>query len=208
MLRRMVLGTALLLFSLQQGAIAAGPIEQRVDHYFSNLKSLQGGFQQQVWGGDGQLIEESFGSLQVLRPGRFRWQTQTPYLQEVVGDGASIWIYDPDLEQVTVHPQQEALANTPAALLTNSSSLQQQFVIHPLGQRGSYQWAELAALRPGGFEKLQVAMDDEQLRIIEVVDSLGQRTRIELLDLMRNITLPEERFHFVPPAGVDVVGEQ
>ncbi len=207
MLRNIVLGVALLMLLLQGGVNAAEPIEQRVHHYFSSLKSLQGGFQQQVWGGDGELIEESLGTLLVLRPGRFRWQTQSPYLQEVVGDGERIWIHDPDLEQVTVHPQQEALANTPAALLTDGNSLQQQFVIHPLGQRGNYQWAELAPLRPGGFEQLRVAMDEEQLRIIEVIDSLGQRTRIELLDLMRNITLPEERFRFTPPAGVDVVGE-
>ncbi len=179
-----------------------------VTGFFAALETLDGRFQQQVRDGGGVLIEESSGTIQIRRPGKFRWQTTQPYLQEVVGDGERIWIYDPDLEQVTVRKQQGTLANTPAMLLTHRGVLQQQFSLHTVERAGPFEWVELRPLKgEGGYERLLVAMDGEQLRQIEVVDSLGQRTRIELHQLMINISLPEARFHFTPPDGVDVVGD-
>ncbi|MBT3308945.1 MAG: outer membrane lipoprotein chaperone LolA [Gammaproteobacteria bacterium] len=179
-----------------------------VEAFFAELETLQGGFQQQVRDGSGQMIEESFGTIQIQRPGKFHWQTSQPFVQVVVGDGDRIWIYDPDLEQVTVRRQDGALGNTPATLLTHEGALQQQFSLHPLDRVGHLSWVELTPKQgEGGFEQLLVAMDGEQLRIIQVEDSLGQRTRIELLDLMTNISLPDERFQFTPADGVDVVGD-
>jgi outer membrane lipoprotein carrier protein len=180
-----------------------------IERFFADLTTLKGGFVQQVRDGNGALIEESGGTIQIQRPGKFHWQTTHPYLQQVVGDGERIWIYDPDLEQVTVRRQQGALGNTPATLLTRAGALQQQFTLLPLARSGSLQWVELIPReQQGGYERLLVAMDGEVLRMIQLEDSLGQQTRIELFKLMSNISLPAMQFEFVPPAGVDIVGEQ
>ena len=200
---------------------AEGEIET-LERFFSSLESLQGDFHQQVQGVDGKLIEESRGVLRIQRPGKFHWQTTTPFLQEVVADGERIWVYDPDLEQVTVYRQQGGLANTPAALLTHAGPLQLHFTLHHLAERdeindasngasiekGGLVWVGLTPKQgQGGFERLLVAMDGEQLRMIEVEDSLGQRTRITLHDLMINLSLPPHHFEFLVPDGVDRVGE-
>lgn len=204
MIMKRLLSLLLLLlptWSSADGVVAA-------EAFFSNLQSLQGGFHQQVRDGSGGLIEESFGTLQIERPGKFRWLTSAPFLQEVVGDGSRIWIYDPDLEQVTVRRQDGALGNTPATLLTHKGALQQQFELQALERSGPLQWVALTPKQlEGGFEQLQIAMDGEQLRIIQLEDSLGQKTRIELTDLMSNLSLPPEQFTFTPPEGVDIVGE-
>lgn len=187
---------------------AGSSLESRLEHYFSSMESLQGGFHQQVRDSSGRMIEESYGTLMVQRPGRFRWQTLTPFVQEIVADGERVWIYDPDLEQVTVRRQQQSLSNTPAALLTRQQPLREQFEIHPIGRKAYYEWAELVPTeREGGYEQLLVAMDESQLQVIELEDSLGQRTRIEFMDLLFNPSLPDHQFRFLPQEGVDVVGD-
>ncbi len=187
----------------------AGPaLESRMEEYFSSMESLQGGFHQQVWDYSGHLIEESYGTLMVQRPGRFRWQTLTPFVQEIVADGERVWIYDPELEQVTVRRQQHSLSNTPAALLTRQQPLREQFEFYRVGGEPPFDWGRLLPIdREGGYEHMLVAMDDSQLRVIELKDSFGQRTRIEFIDLLLNPTLPDHKFRFLPQDGVDVVGE-
>ncbi len=181
---------------------------QRVGELLAEIDSLQGSFVQQVRDGAGQLVEESAGTLQVQRPGKFRWLTERPYPQQVIADGEVIWIYDPDLEQVTLH-HQDALATTPAMLLTDPDALQQYTLVLRSGAQ-PYEWIELIPRQPrsGGFERLMIALDGEVLRKIVVEDSLGQQTTIELHDLSINLSLSEALFDFVPPAGVDVVGER
>lgn len=194
------------LLLLPQLAIADGVAA--VESFFAGFTTLSGGFVQQVRDGNGQLIEQSQGQVEIQRPGKFYWQTTQPFLQEVIGDGERIWIYDPDLEQVTVRRQAHALGSTPATLLTDSSALQQQFTLQPLERAGLFEWVALTPRQAdGGFEQLLLAMDGEILRMIQLEDSLGQRTTIELHGLMSNISLAEERFTFVPPDGVDVVGD-
>ncbi|HIJ22405.1 MAG: outer membrane lipoprotein chaperone LolA [Gammaproteobacteria bacterium] len=192
--------------------LAWGGESSAIEDFLTELRSLQGDFQQQVRDGSGQLIEQSAGQLLLQRPGQFRWETTTPFAQQVVADGNKIWIYDPDLEQVTVRRQQGALTNTPATLLTHAGALTEQFSLKHIERTEhlseNLQWVALQPLQQeGGFEQLLVAMDGEQLRVIEVEDSFGQRTRIEFSNLMLNISLPAELFRFVPPAGVDVVGD-
>ncbi len=179
-----------------------------VESFFGAFTTLSGSFVQQVRDGNGRLIEQSRGRVEIQRPGKFYWQTTQPFVQEVIGDGERIWIYDPDLEQATVRKQRDALGNTPATLLTRPDALQQQFTLQPIDRTGSFEWVSLTPNQTnGGFEQFQLAMDGEILRLIQLEDSLGQRTTIELHGLMTNISLAQERFTFVPPDGVDVVGE-
>ncbi len=188
--------------------MGSADLPDRLDHYFSEMSSLQGGFHQQVRDSYGRMVEESYGTLLVQRSGKFRWQTVTPFVQQIVGDGTRIWIYDPDLDQVTVRRQKNSLTNTPASLLTRRGSLSEQFIIYPVGNKGGYEWADLIPKKQnGGYERLLVAMDDDGLKVIDVEDSLGQRTRIELQDLLFNPSIPEHNFMFTPPDGVDVVGD-
>lgn len=198
---------ALLLLLLPQVALAEGVVS--VESFFSAFTTLSGRFVQQVRDGSGRLMEQSQGLVEIQRPGKFYWQTTHPFLQEVIGDGKHIWIYDPDLEQVTVRQQADALGNTPATLLTDPGALQQQFTLQPIERAGPFEWVMLTPIAKGeGFEQLQLAMDGEILRIIQLEDSLGQRTRIELHSLMTNLSLDASRFRFTPPAGVDVVGDR
>lgn len=201
-----MLAVMLLAMLLASGTALAS--EARMDAFFAGLESLQGEFKQTVHGPRGELIEESFGTLAVQRPGRFRLDYQRPHEQLYVGDGRRLWAYDKDLEQVTVRPQEGGLDDTPALLLAQPGRVRDSFEVRGAGERNGMQWVEL---RPrgaeGGFESVRLGFRGDALRVMELRDGFGQTTRLEFTRLARNTRLATDVFRFEPPPGVDVVGD-
>jgi len=174
---------------------------------FAGLDSFSAEFTQRLYDADQQLQEESHGLLQVQRPDRFHLEYRDPYYQLYVADGRFLYFYDKDLEQVTMRPQQEALDNSPALVLSNPARLDRIYRISgPVTEDDGLDWYELLPRQPGGtFERIQLAFRGQTLRIMELQDSFGQTTRLEFRDFVRNPDLDPRLFRFTPPAGVDVI---
>jgi chaperone LolA len=98
-----------------------------VDSFVDDIETFSGDFEQVLLDADGEILERTTGTLEISRPGKFRWSYVEPYEQWLIADGLNIWSYDLDLAQVTVKPQAEALANTPALLLGGSADALEQF---------------------------------------------------------------------------------
>jgi outer membrane lipoprotein carrier protein len=178
-----------------------------VDDFVQNVETLQGAFEQALLDADGQLIEKTSGTLEIQRPGRFRWSYTEPYEQWLVADGLNIWSYDVDLEQVTVKPQADALANTPAVLLGGSDEALDQFEY-----RGSYvekdtTWVRLVPVNTdSGFMRVELGFMGEALHRMVFYDNLEQTTLVSLYEVAINDPIDAGRFRFDIPDGVDVVG--
>ncbi len=178
-----------------------------VDDFVQNVETLQGVFEQALLDADGQLIEKTSGTLEIQRPGRFRWSYTEPYEQWLVADGLNIWSYDVDLEQVTVKPQADALANTPAVLLGGSDEALDQFEY-----RGSYvekdtTWVRLVPVNTdSGFMRVELGFMGEALHRMVFYDNLEQTTLVSLYEVAINDPIDAGRFRFDIPDGVDVVG--
>lgn len=178
-----------------------------VDDFVQNVETLQGVFEQALLDADGQLIEKTSGTLEIQRPGRFRWSYTEPYEQWLVADGLNIWSYDVDLEQVTVKPQADALANTPAVLLGGSDEALDQFEY-----RGSYvekdtTWVRLVPFNTdSGFMRVELGFMGEALHRMVFYDNLEQTTLVSLYEVAINDPIDAGRFRFDIPDGVDVVG--
>ena len=185
----------------------AGAIDQ-LHQFLNGTRTLKAEFSQIVINKSGRKPQQSSGSVAIARPGKLRWDIQKPYPQLVVGDGEKIWIYDPELKQVTVRKAGQAISSSPAALLAGSNELEKDFVLEEAGEAEGMNWVE-ATPRAGdsGFEKVRLGFAGKDLKAMELHDSFGQRTLIRFSGLERNITLPPATFRFAPPAGVDVVGE-
>mgnify|MGYP000188631932 CR=1 FL=1 len=170
----------------------------------SSTQALAGVFEQQLLDSDDTVIEASRGSFALQRPGRFRWDYEQPYVQQVMSNGDTLWHYDRDLAQVTVRSVGSALSGTPAALLSGATDLKARFVVRELGP-GRY------ALEPkdsdAEFEAAIVEFDQGVIAALDIRDALGQRTRIEFSDVARNVSFKHGWFEFEPPPGVEVVGE-
>jgi len=197
-----------LLCAAAADAQVPGDALARVEAYLASFRTLSAEFDQVVRGSDGQVVERASGTLSLSRPNRFRWDYRQPYVQTIVADGERLWLYDSDLEQVTVRELESGLGSTPAMLLSGSGQVATAFA--PIGEEraGDWTWCRLRPLESDSdFEAVSLAFDaGGELAAMELRDKLGQATVIEFGHLRRNPSLPASLFHFEPPAGADVIG--
>ncbi len=181
---------------------------QNLNNFFTKVSSLKGSFNQQVFSRKGKLIQNSTGLLYLSRPGRFRWVYKTPDPQTIVGDGKNIWIYDEDLEQVTIRPLSRALSSAPIAILTRKQSPDAQFVVKPMKASVGLDWFQLTPRKNSkDFRSIQMGLDKKgNLREMIMLDQLNQKTVIKL-NTQSNVPIAGKTFYFSPPAGVDVIGK-
>lgn len=189
--------------------VVAAPTEarQQLNKFFTQVSSLKGSFNQQVFSKKGEVIQNAKGTLALSRPGKFRWVYSSPDPQTIVADGKNIWVYDEDLEQVTIKPLKQAMAAAPIALLTRKQSPDAQFVITPNVKSGGLDWFDLTPRRKSkDFKMIQLGLNKSGIRQMVMYDQLGQKTVIQL-NVKSNVPIKGDTFYFKPPAGVDVIGK-
>ena len=183
-----------------------------VDGFVNDIVTFSGRFEQTLLDANGERLETSSGTLDVRRPGQFRWVYEQPYEQWLVADGLNIWSYDVDLAQVTVKPQAEALANTPALLLGGADDAMDEFVIDQTALQAEPDgvettWVRLRPVNPdNGFRHVDLGFVDDTLRRMVFVDNLEQTTIVTLDDVVVDQSIDPAVFEFVAPDDVDVVG--
>ena len=197
-----------LLGLLLAPALALGAGVERFQAYLRDTQTARADFEQRVYDRDKKLVQQSKGSFAFLRPGRFRWTYAQPYPQVIVGDGARVWIYDEDLNQVTVRAMARALGSTPAALLAGAADVERAFELSDAGQRDGLEWLEAKPReREAGFERIRLGMGTAGVQAMELVDQFGQTTVLRFSNIARNPSLDPSAFRFTPPKGADVLGE-
>jgi len=181
--------------------------QQLIDNFVNNVTTISGRFEQQLVDADDIVVEISTGTVEIQRPGRFRWSYIKPYAQILVADGLNVWSYDVDLEQVTVKSQAKVLGSTPALLLGGAKDVLDEFdYIGSFTDRGTV-WVRLRPKNTeNGFTKVELGFADDKLTRMLFSDNLEQTTLIALFDVSLNEPIDDERFNFSPPQGVDVVG--
>jgi len=198
---------ALLAFSLAQAVHASGV--DRLNQFMTSTVTATGEFEQRVFNRDRKLIQQSRGTLAFARPGKFRWTYSKPYPQVIVGDGARVWVYDEDLNQVTVRKLGQALGATPAALLAGSNEALKAFELKDEGTRDGLEWVEaIPRDKESGFERIRLGFGFSGIERMELVDAFGQTTELRFSGLRRNPRLDPALFSFSPPKGADVVGDK
>ena len=181
--------------------------ERLVAEFVENVETMQGRFEQALIDAGGEVVERSSGTLEIERPGRFRWTYFEPYEQQLVADGLNIWSYDVDLAQVTVKPQAEALANTPALLLGGDRQALSQFRFDGAALESGTTWVRMIPLdTSSGFERMELGFLDGQLTRMAFFDNLEQTTLVALYDVVTNEPIDAARFTFEVPADADLVG--
>lgn len=185
----------------------ANPVD-RLKAFYQTTPSMKAQFKQTVLDRKGQKVQEVTGIMQLLRPGKFRWDYQKPYIQLIVGDGEKIWLFDPELNQVTVRTLEKMLGSSPAALLAGSEEVEKAFELKDAGRQDELEWVEATPReKDGSFDHVLLGFKGDQLAEMELHDSFGQTTVIEFLRIERNPKLNARSFKFVVPPGADVVGE-
>ncbi|HET9462630.1 MAG TPA: outer membrane lipoprotein chaperone LolA [Thiobacillus sp.] len=189
------------------GAAHAGGVD-RLKAFIAGAKTAEADFTQTVADKSGRVTQQASGKMAFARPGKFRWDYAAPYEQVIVGDGVKLWLYDADLEQVTVKSLGDVIAGTPAALLAGDNSIEKYFSLKNAGEAGGLEWLEATPkTRDTTFERIRMGFKGDVLVQMELYDFFGQRTTLKLSRFVRNPSIAPSRFTFTPPKGADILGE-
>jgi outer membrane lipoprotein carrier protein len=197
----------LILLCLLPG-LATAAATDALKVFLTQTQTVKARFAQMVLDKNGKQLQQTQGVMQFSRPGKFRWDYQKPYEQVIVGDGSKLWIFDKDLNQVTVRKLDRALGSSPAALLSGSNDLERDFTLSNLGMDKGLDWLEaLPKNRETVFERVRMGFGKSGLEAMELRDQFGQTTVITFADVERNPRIAADVFRFTPPQGADVISE-
>ena len=201
MFNKLLLIISFILVSFQVNA-------SELTNYLNNLHTFKANFIQSVFTANNQVKQKSNGVIIVSSPDKFYLEYNEPYKLIYVADGKKLWSYDEDLEQVVVKEQGNVLINTPAMLLGNPKDLTKSYKIEKAGVVEGFLWFELTPKQENNnFETVGLAFKDSKLIAMEMKDNFGQTTRLEFKSVSKNPRLSNNQFKFVPPKGIDVIGQ-
>ena len=183
-----------------------------LDTFLEGLDTFSADFEQTLLDTAGEVLETTKGTVQLRRPGMFSWSYSEPYVQEIISDGKTLWVYDEDLDQVTISDVSEAIEDTPALIFSGNYSLSDHYVINELGNGDEYTrddehaWVELTPRDiESHYRSLRLAFSGNELAAMLLSDSLGQALFITFTNGSRNPDLNRELFRFTPAGNIDVI---
>ena len=180
----------------------------RMHAFLQDVKTLKADFTQVVLDTNQKQVKQSSGTLSIKRPNRFRWDYAKPNSQVIVADGTRLWLYDVDLQQVTVKPLNDTLAASPAVLLSGSNDVEKSFTVADLGEKDGLAWVGLTPkVKDSDFESVKLGFKGDDVAVMELKDNLGNTTRISFDHVERNAAVSDDTFQFTPPKGADVIGD-
>jgi outer membrane lipoprotein carrier protein len=204
--------TSCLLFSIiaaAHGAAAQSAPDgiARLEAFLDGVHSLTADFKQELWTDNGRLQQTDTGSLSLKRPNRFRWTYAAPSALVIVADGEKLWIYDVELKEVTVTPFDDTVGASPAVLLSGDRNVREDFEVVQSYTLDALDWVKLEPRGASDFSSIAIGFSGNEPRRLELVDGLGQITRIQLDNLVVNPDIADDVFKLDVPPGVDVSGD-
>jgi outer membrane lipoprotein carrier protein len=176
--------------------------------FFNNTNTMRAQFIQVVNDKQGRKEQEVEGTMQLQRPNKFRWDYKKPYEQQIISDGKQVFLFDYDLQQVTVRDLSKAIGSSPAAMLAGGENVEKSFTLKNAVRKDGLTWVlALPKDKESGFDRVLLGFKAEKLRKMELYDSFNHVTHITFNEVERNPVLQDSTFLFTPPKGVDVVGE-
>jgi len=198
----------LLLLMLLAPCAASASSAEELKAFLRETATARARFAQMILDKNSRMLQQATGTMQFSRPGKFRWEYDKPYEQVIVGDGTRLWIYDKDLNQVTVRKLDRALGSSPAALLAGGNEIDKSYTLSNLGIQEGLEWLEaVPKTQDTAFERVRLGFGKAGLEAMELRDAFGQVTVIKFSAIERNARLAPEAFRFTPPQGADVITE-
>lgn len=175
-----------------------------------NIQTMRADFTQTITDKNAKQVQHSTGQMALQRPGKFRWEVKKPVAQVVVTNGSRLWIYDPDLEQVTIRLLTKEVGQSPAMLLSNTNIvLEKDYMVATTNENNSsLNWFLLKPKNKNSiFAVIKLGFSSSQIREMVLQDQLGHTTSIEFYNIKLNPGLSSSLFAFRVPPHVDVIDE-
>ncbi|GFO75912.1 outer membrane lipoprotein carrier protein [Bathymodiolus platifrons methanotrophic gill symbiont] len=196
---------ALLMLLLSVVAHADSTAVQKLEGFISRAKNIQAKFTQVSLDELGKVMQTSQGDFYLQQPGKFRWNYNKPYEQQIVSKDGKVWFYDADLEQLIIKKIDQSIGDTPALLLSGSVDLNEKYTIVKQRQEGDILWLKLTPKNTdSSFKYILVGLKGDMLYGMELSDNFGQLTQIIFSDVTMPKSLAPDLFKFIVPEGTDV----
>jgi outer membrane lipoprotein carrier protein len=175
----------------------------------NQMKTMRADFTQDILDGEGRAVQKSHGRIALDRPGKFRWEVTKPMPQVIIANGERLWVYDPDLQQVTIRSLKSEAGEAPGLLLSHqNTTLEKDYVIEAKGADRRLRWFSLASRKKDAiFASVKMGFAGNQLKEMILEDQIGHTTRVRFARVETNVKLPASLFIFNAPAGTDVIDE-
>jgi len=198
----------LALLAVALPVIASASALEQFKSFVSSTKSAKGEFSQRqvkMMDGSAKVSNQSTGTFMFARPGKFIWIYQKPYDQLLQADGEKLYIYDKDLNQVTIRQLGNALGSSPAAILFGSNDLEKNFTLKEAGTKDGLEWLEATPkTKDTTFDRIGIGLKDGVPLAMELRDSFGQVSLLSFKNFEKNPPMSAGQFHFTVPKGADV----
>ena len=197
------------LFLLQGSFVFAESSNDPLQEFLTNFESFEAKFVQILINENGEELEKTEGILYLQQPGKFHWSYQQPYSQKIISDGDVLWVFDEDLEQVTIREMGNAIEQTPIGIILGNNSINEHYVQVDLGVIEGFDWIELTPRDlEAQYRNIRLGFDQDKLGMMIIADDLGQTTRIDFSEIKKNAELSAMLFKLEIPDNVDVIDER
>lgn len=197
-----------LLFSIIT-LVNAVELTDPLQRFLKDFESLEANFVQSLINENGEELERTEGVLHLQQPGMFHWSYETPYSQKIISNGDVLWVYDEDLEQLTIREMGNAIDETPAGIILGDNDISKHFLQVNMGIIEDYDWIELTPKNlEAQYKNIRLGFDESRLGMMIIVDNLGQTTRIDFSSVKKNTNITSKLFEFEIPDGIDVIDER
>jgi len=180
--------------------------KNQLDLFLEELESFSADFEQNIIDEFGEVVETSRGIVQLRRPGMFLWEYQEPYLQKIISDGSTLWLFDEDLEQVTINDAVMTVEDAPALIFTDDFPITEHYVVVELDDEEQTAWIELTPRDLNSqYRVLRLGFLNNDFKSMILVGGFGQTTLLTFTDTSRNPELSRDMFQFSPPENIDII---
>lgn len=209
MKRLFKLTTYIFILLFYANFVMADDTKDPLQDFLDGFKSLEANFVQRLINENGEELEKTEGILRLQQPGKFYWSYEKPYTQKIISNGDVLWIFDEDLEQLTIREMGNAIDETPAGIILGNNNIAEHFVQVNLGMIEGHDWIELTPKNlEAQYKNIRLGFEKTKLAMMIIFDNLGQTTRIDFSDVKKNTALSSTLFYFKIPEGVDVIDER
>jgi len=182
--------------------------QDSLETHLQRYKNLSGQFTQIISSEKSTHTQSSTGEFWIKKPNQFRWHYSTPYIQKIISNGEKLWVYDEDLEQVTIKGASQSINSSPLAIILGSTELSKLFNITQLDDDDNLQWLKLIPKDDSsGFEFINVGFKSGLLTKMVLQDNFGQTTRLLFTDVSIYTPIDSKVFEFKIPENADVFDE-
>lgn len=189
--------------------VTAAESSDPLQEFLKDFESLEANFVQSLINEKGEELERTKGMLYMQQPGKFHWSYETPYTQKIISNGEVLWIFDEDLDQLTIREMGDTIEQTPAGIILGDNDISEHFLLVHMGIIEENDWIELTPKNPEAqYKNIRLGFDKSKLSMMIIVDNLGQTTRIDFLDIKNNTKLSPTLFEFEISEGIDVIDER